>query len=257
MRADKFLSEKYGSRTKAAQAVKRGEVYVNGKEISDPSFDVSQEDELTFAEREESFVSNGGAKLSRALKTFLVDIAGRTFVDVGASTGGFTDCLLQNGAKRVYAVDVGESQLDPSLKSDPRVKVMADTNARYLTAEDFPEEIDGATVDVSFISLSLILPAISHVVKDGASVFALIKPQFECENKKFLSKKGILLDKKIRRAVVEKIYDVAVQNGLYPIDIVNAPLYKGKNVEYVILLEKGAKLYADKKTVAEKADRLV
>ena len=170
MRADKYFAEKFGSRTKAAEAIEKGLILVNGKVIKTKT-EILPTDQIAFIEAEEHFVSNGGYKLSRALKKFAYSCKEKTFVDIGASTGGFTDCLLQNGAKKVYAVDVGESLLDKSLLSSEKIVQMQNTNARYLTKSDFPEEIEGIVTDVSFISLRLIFPVIcgSSGVRSGKS----------------------------------------------------------------------------------------
>lgn len=231
MRADKFLAERFGSRTKAAEAVERGLVLVNGKPIK-PKTEIKETDALTFVETEESFVSNGGYKLNRALKYFDFDCKGMVFADIGASTGGFTDCLLQNGAKKVYTVDVGESLLHDSLVGDERIVQMENTNARYLQKEDFPEEIDGVVTDVSFISLRLIFPTIKAILRENGVAFVLIKPQFECENK-HIGKSGIV-SPSAHPSIVEKVLGYLTDNGLYPHGIVNAPIRKGKNIEYVL-----------------------
>lgn len=231
MRADKFFAEKYGSRTKAAEAVEKGLVLVNGKPIK-PKTEIKETDEISFVEAETRFVSNGGYKLDRALKTFGFDCFGKVFADIGASTGGFTDCLLQNGAKKVYTIDVGESLLHESLREDARIVQMENTNARYLTKEDFPEEIDGVVTDVSFISLRLIFPVIKEILKSDGSALVLIKPQFECE-KKHIGKSGIVTPY-AHPAIVEKVLGYLTDNGLYPHGIVNAPVRKGKNVEYIL-----------------------
>ncbi len=256
MRADKYFAERFGSRTKAAEAIARGDVLLNGKKIK-PSDEVKESDEIQYITPEESYVSSGGNKLARAIKTFSINVKDMIFADVGASTGGFTDCLLQNGAKKVYCVDVGESLLDKKLQKDERIVRMENTNARYLKAETFTDKLDGAVIDVSFISLRLILPVLYEIIKPEGIVIALIKPQFECENKKLLSKSGIVTDKKLRRKIVEKIYDSCVENRLYPQDLINAPLREKKNVEYVILLKKDALSCANKKTIGEKSERLI
>ena len=256
MRADKYCTERYGSRTKAAEAIERGEVLVNGKMVK-PSEDIKDGDFVEYILPKQSYVSNGGVKLARAIQTFNLNVTGTVFADIGASTGGFTDCLLQNGVKKVYCVDVGESLLDKKLQNDERIVRMENTNARYLTKKDFSDLLDGAVIDVSFISLELILPVLYEIVKSGGVVLALIKPQFECENKKLLSKSGLITDKKLRRKIVEKIYDACLRNNLFPQDLVNAPLRERKNVEYVILLKKDAEKYADKKLIGDKADKLI
>ena len=231
MRADKFFSEKFGSRTKAAEAIEKGLVLVNGKSIKAKT-EIKETDVIVFLNAEVSFVSNGGYKLHRALKTFPFDCVGKTFVDIGASTGGFTDCLLQNGAKKVYAIDVGESLLHESLVADSRVIIMDNTNARYLQKGDFPETVDGVVTDVSFISLRLIFPVIKEILQSNGSAFVLIKPQFECENK-HIGKSGIVAPSS-HAAIVEKVLGYLLESGLYPHGIINAPIRKGKNIEYVL-----------------------
>ena len=235
MRADKYFSERYGSRTKAAEAIERGWVIVNGKTIR-PKDEVSETDTVIFAETGDKFVSMGGYKLARAIEAFGVSVKGKSFADVGASTGGFTDCLLQNGAARVYAVDVGESLLDERLRADSRVIVKDNTNARYLTKEAFEEPIDGVVADVSFISLRLIFPVIAYLLGDDGFALVLIKPQFECENKN-IGKSGIVPPSK-HVEIVKKVLGYAEAVGLYPFNLVNAPVRKGKNVEYVLYVGK-------------------
>ena len=252
MRADKFFATRYGSRTKSAEAIERGWVLVNGKTIR-PKDEVSETDIITFAETGDKFVSMGGYKLARALSEFHVDVSDKIWVDLGASTGGFTDCLLQNGAKRVYAVDVGESLLDERLQGDNRVIVMDNTNARYLTRQAFDEPIDGVVADVSFISLRLIFPVIAEILDENGYAVTLIKPQFECDGKT-MGKSGIVRPS-LHREIVKKVLDYAEMAGLFPVDIVNAPVRKGKNVEYVVYLskrkEKAAPLWQLINTVAE------
>ena len=238
MRADKFFAEKFGSRTKAAEAIEKGLVLVNGKEIKVKA-EVLETDEITYVQAKEYFVSNGGYKLARAINEFAFSCLDKRAADIGASTGGFTDCLLQNGAKRVYAVDVGESLLHESLKTNERVSIMDNVNARYLTKTDFPEEINLITTDVSFISLRLILPSIADILSVDGDAFVLIKPQFECE-KKNIGKSGIVKTA-AHGDIVKKILSFSIDLGLYPYGIVNAPIRKGKNVEYVAWLRKQAK----------------
>ncbi len=235
MRIDKYFAEKYGSRTKAAEAVQGGLVLVNGKIVS-PSYEVKSGDVFEFKEAYESFVSAGGYKLSKALKDFNASVSGGVFADIGASTGGFTDCLFQNGAKKVYCIDVGESQLSQKLK-DKNVVVIDNFNARNLHKGLFTEKLDGATIDVSFISLTYILGGVAGILESGAQVFALIKPQFECESS-HVGKNGIVRDSKIHKRIITKIYSFAESVGLAPIKLTNAPICKEKNMEYVILLEK-------------------
>lgn len=239
MRIDKFLTEKFGSRNKASAAISDGLVLVNGKQVN-ASYEVKDTDEITFIKPKESYVSVGGFKLSKALKDFQFDVKNKIFVDVGASTGGFTDCLLQNGAKKVYCIDIGESQLDESLIVK-NVKVIDNFNARNLCLELFEEKPDCAVIDVSFISLTYVLGAVSKILPDGGSVIALIKPQFECEGKT-VGKNGIVKDKKIHEKVITKICDFAKTCNLSPVKLTNAPIVKGKNKEYLLLLIKNANI---------------
>lgn len=235
MRADKFFAEKFGSRTKAAEELSAGRILRGGKALL-PKDEVSEADEFNFLVPQERFVSAGGYKLSRALKEFAFDCFGKTFADIGASTGGFTDCLLQNGAKKVFAIDVGESLLHPSLFNDPRVVCMDNVNARYLSANDFPCVINGVTADVSFISLKHIFPVISAILgEESKDAFVLIKPQFECE-KQGIGKSGIVSLSR-HKAIVQKVLSYAAQSSLMPLEITNAPLKKGKNLEYILHLQ--------------------
>lgn len=236
MRIDKFLAEKFGSRTKAAVAVDKGLVLVNGKNIS-ASYDVGEKDQLTFLEAEENFVSAGGYKLSKALKDFGYSVVGKVFADIGASTGGFTDCLFQNGASKVYCIDVGTSQLDDTLKTE-NIVIIDGFNARNLNLNLFSEILDGIVIDVSFISLTYLLEAVSNVLLEGRDVIALIKPQFECGSRK-VGKNGIVKDVKVREEIVEKIYNFAISVGLAPLKITYAPIIKAKNMEYLLFMKKG------------------
>lgn len=236
MRIDKYLAEKYGSRNKASEIIKKGLVLVDGKPVS-ASFDYREGQVLTFLEREEEFVSNGGYKLSKALRDFDFSVRGKIIADIGASNGGFTDCLFKNGALKVYCIDVGESLLDESLKGK-NVVIIDGFNARNLNSNLFAEKIDGAVIDVSFISLTYILDAVANVLDDGAFVIALIKPQFECGNRN-IGKNGIVRDMRQHRRIIEKIYDYAVQCNLQPVKLTDAPIRKNKNIEYLVLLIKG------------------
>lgn len=238
MRLDAYLcaEKKFASRTKAAEAIEKGLVKLNGK-IPKPSSEITGNDVLEITE-DLVYVSNGGYKLERAKVCFGLDFNGKVFADIGASTGGYTDCLLKNGAKKVYAVDVGENQLADKLKTDGRVAVMDRTNARNLTADDFDCKLDGVTVDCSFISLKLLLPPLSQLIADGYIV-ALIKPQFECDVKKKF-KNGVIRDKKVQINACLSVYDCAVSCGLTPVGFTYAPLKKDKNTEFLILLVKNA-----------------
>lgn len=235
MRLDKYLADRFNSRTKAAQAIEEGLVLVDGKPVS-PSYEYKDGDEITFIQPDEQFVSNGGYKLSKALKDFGFSVAGKVFADIGASNGGFTDCLFQNGAKKVYCIDVGESQLDPGL-NDKNVVILDNFNARNLTKDVFAEQIDGAVIDVSFISLTYILKNVAEVLGDGGYIIALIKPQFECEGR-HIGKGGIVKDTAIHKKVITKICNFALEVGLLPLNLTNAPIKRDKNKEYLVLLRK-------------------
>ena len=255
MRLDKYLAANgFSSRTKAARAIEKGLVTLNGR-TAKASDEVAEGDRVEVRAEEVGFASEGGQKLYKALRAFGASVGGQVFADLGASTGGFTDCLLQNGAARVYAVDVGESQLAPHLARDTRVVVMDRTNARYLGAEQFPEPIDGVTVDVSFISLTLILPAVARILREGGHAFVLIKPQFECGGRG-LNKHGILKDAAARRAIAEEIARFACSLGLRPLRLTNAPLRARKNVEYILYLQKREDASIDCAAFARQADEL-
>ncbi len=236
MRIDVYLAQKFGSRTKAATAVNKGLVLVNGKKVT-RSYEVKDGDAVEIIEAEENFVSAGGFKLAKALKDFDFCVKDKIFADIGASTGGFTDCLLQNGAKKVYCIDVGQSQLDKKLKVK-NVVIIDGFNARNLNGDLFEEALDGAVIDVSFISLTYVFGAVANTLENGKNVLALIKPQFECESRS-VGKNGIVRDDKIKAKIIEKIYNFALSVDLAPKKLTAAPIVKGKNIEFVILLEKG------------------
>jgi len=194
------------SRAQAQALIRAGRVRVGGKVLDKPGTPVPSDAPIEVTEPP-AFVSRGGEKLAAALDAFGVDPGGRVCLDVGASTGGFTDCLLQRGAARVYAVDVGRGQLDWRLRNDPRVVVREGVNARHLRAEDVGEPVDLATVDVSFISLRLVLPPLGSVVKPGGDVIALVKPQFEAGREQV--RRGVVRDPAVHQAVVEGIASFA------------------------------------------------
>lgn len=235
MRIDKYLAERFGSRTRAAQAISQGLVLVNGAKTA-PSREVGPDDRITFTEPEESFVSNGGYKLSKALKDFDLSVAGGVFADVGASNGGFTDCLFQSGAKKVYCIDVGENQLDASLHSK-NIVVIDNFNARNMSAAMFDEILDGVVIDVSFISLTHVLDKAAEALDDKKVVIALIKPQFECDGGR-VGKRGVVKDAATHRRAIAKIYDFACGCNLAPRRLTTAPIKAGKNKEYLALFIK-------------------
>lgn len=226
------------SREKAKVLIMAGQVYVDNQKADKPG-DTFPEDALVEVRGKGlQYVSRGGLKLEKAMKEFGLTLTGKTCMDIGASTGGFTDCMLQNGAAKVYAVDVGYGQLAWSLRTDPRVVNLERTNARYLTAEQVPEPVDFFSVDVSFISLTLILPAVRPLLRDGGRAVCLIKPQFEAGREK-VGKKGVVRDKAVHIEVIEKILDFALQNGYSVLGLTYSPV-KGPegNIEYLVYLEK-------------------
>lgn len=243
MRIDAFLHKRgdFVSRTKASEAIERGQIKVNGKVVTKNSYDVTETDHIETDNQIEVFVSNGGFKLEKAICDFKLSVNGLTFADVGASTGGFTDCLLKHGANKIYAIDVGESLLSEQLKVNSKVIVIDNFNARNLTIQTLGEKVDGVVCDVSFISLTYVLSQIYSVLKDDGFCIALIKPQFEC-GKKELNKNGIVTDKKARVLCVKKIFDYASAIGLIPEKFTNAPIKPDKNREYLVYLKKGGSI---------------
>ena len=238
MRIDLFLAENgyCKSRSKAAEAIKEGRVLVDGKPVEKPSFLVEEGMEVTLLEsEEEGFVSRAGYKLEGALKAFDIDVSGMTAVDLGASTGGFTDCLLQRGAAYVYAVDVGHSQLDDKLLCDARVKNMEKTNARYLKKEDFARPVDMVVTDVSFISQRLLYPAVADILPSGGLFVSLIKPQFEV-GKQHVGKGGIVRDPsgKLFRNLLAELKAEGSNHGLKLLSYTDSPILGGDgNREYL------------------------
>lgn len=237
MRLDALLysSGYFPSRTKAVEAINKNQVLLNGKPTK-PSVSVENLDGVTVLSDANRFVSNGGYKLQKAIDDFGLNLKGLTFADIGASNGGFTDCLLQAGVEKVVAVDVGENQLEKVLIQSGKVKVLDNTNARYLTEDILGERVDGVTSDVSFISLTYILDGVKNVLKDNGIAILLIKPQFEC-GKEFLNKNGIVKDVSAREKAIKKIYNACYEKGLFAVNFTTAPIKENKNVEYLILLK--------------------
>ena len=226
------------SRQKAQATIMAGLVFVDGQRSDKPGTPVAEDASVEVRGHALRYVSRGGLKLEKAMQTFPITLEGKVCADIGASTGGFTDCMLQNGAKKVYAVDVGYGQLDWRLRSDERVVCMERTNARYLTHKQIPDELDFASVDVSFISLKIILPAVCPLLKDGGKAVCLIKPQFEAGREK-VGKKGVVRDKAVHEEVVQMICDFAVENGYSVLGLTFSPV-KGPegNIEYLVFLQK-------------------
>ena len=237
-RLDLLLVEKdlAATREQARLLIIAGSVIVDGEIIDKPGTKV-REDAAVAVTSAPKYVSRGGLKLERALDVFQIDVSGRVVVDVGASTGGFTDCLLQRGAARVYAVDVGYGQLDWRLRSDPRVVVMERTNARYLT--ELPEPADLATVDVSFISLRQILPSVSRLLRKGGRIVALVKPQFEAGRRQ-VGKGGVVRDPEVHRLVLRGLAEWGTSERLGIQRLTVSPIRgPAGNVEFVALVAPG------------------
>lgn len=231
------------SREKAKAIIMAGQVYVNNQKVDKAGTEIKPEDKLEVRGNTLKYVSRGGLKLEKAMQEFPIELNEKICMDVGASTGGFTDCMLQNGAKKVYSVDVGYGQLAWKLRTDERVINLERTNFRYVTNEQIPDLIDFSSVDVSFISLKHILPVLYNFLKDNGQAVCLIKPQFEAGKDK-VGKKGVVRDLSVHLEVVEKIISLAVENGFAVLGLQFSPI-KGPegNIEYLIYLNKSSEPY--------------
>ena len=239
-RLDVLLTERglLDSRQKAQATIMSGIVFVNGQRVDKVGTAVSNDALIEIRGTTLPYVSRGGLKLEKAMQTFPLTLTGKICADIGASTGGFTDCMLQNGAKKVYAVDVGYGQLDWKLRNDARVACMERTNARYLTHEEIPEELDFASVDVSFISLKLIFPALYGLLREGGEIACLIKPQFEAGREK-VGKKGVVRDPAVHLEVLEHFLIHAKENHFTVLGITYSPIRGPEgNIEYLGFLRK-------------------
>ncbi len=227
---ERGLSE---SRQKAQAIIMAGEVYVDGRKVDKAGTAVEEESKIEVRGKVLRYVSRGGLKLEKAMTCWPIHLKGAVCADIGASTGGFTDCMLQNGAEMVYAVDVGYNQLDWRLRTHPKVVCMERTNARYLTREQIPRPLDFFSVDVSFISLNLILPAVRPLMKEGGSGVCLVKPQFEAGRDK-VGKKGVVRDPQVHLEVLEQFLEHADHAGFSVLDLTFSPI-KGPegNIEYL------------------------
>lgn len=244
-RLDQALVERglCDSREKAKRAIMAGQVRINGHTAQKPSDSVKTNDEVTVTEPEQ-FVSRGGYKLEHALEHFKLEVSGIVAIDLGASTGGFTDCLLQRGAAKVYAVDVGQGQLAWKLRQDPRVVVMEKTNARELTPDRFPEPFSPVAlvvIDCSFISLKKILPPAVALLRPSGKIAALIKPQFEAGKAEADKGEGVITDPAVHERVLRELEEfVSRENNLRWHGVTESPLLgqKGGNKEFLVLIEK-------------------
>lgn len=227
------------SRERAKTTIMSGLVFVDGQRADKPGMQVSPDANVEVRGAALPYVSRGGFKLEKALKVFPANPADKVCIDCGASTGGFTDVLLQNGAKKVYSVDVGYGQLAWSLRQDERVVNMERTNIRYISSEQIPEPIDLAVMDLSFISIKLVLPAVCSLLKNGGALICLIKPQFEAGREE-VGKKGVVRDKAVHLSVIESVLSFAPTVGMTVMGLDFSPI-KGPegNREYLCYMKKG------------------
>ncbi|HWJ76853.1 MAG TPA: TlyA family RNA methyltransferase [Niallia sp.] len=238
-RIDVLLVEQglFETREKAKRAVMAGIVYCDENRLDKPGEKINVESKLTVKGKKLQYVSRGGLKLEKALQVFDIDMKDKVLLDIGSSTGGFTDCALQNGAKQSYALDVGYNQLAWKLRQDERVIVMERTNFRYVTPADLEGEMPNiASIDVSFISLKLILPVLKTLLSSGSNVIALVKPQFEAGRDQ-VGKKGIVRDKKVHESVLETIIEFAKNEGYIIKNLSFSPITGGDgNIEFLLHL---------------------
>lgn len=228
----------FPSREKAKASVMAGLVYVDGQRVDKPGTSVDTEADITVKEALCPYVSRGGLKLEKALELYGFSLENATAVDIGASTGGFTDCMLQKGAKKVFAIDVGYGQLDWKLRNDPRVVNMEKTNVRYLDTDTVDSDVDFISIDVSFISLKLIFPVAAKLLADDGSLVCLVKPQFEAGRSQ-VGKKGIVRDASVHKEVIENVIGYGKDNGLYSHGLTYSPVTGTKgNIEYLLYMKK-------------------
>lgn len=239
-RLDVYLVENgmVSGRDLAKSLIMEGKVYVNNQKADKAGDQVGEKDKVELRGETLKYVSRGGLKLEKAMSEFSISLQGLVAMDIGASTGGFTDCMLQNGAIKVYSVDVGYGQLAWKLRTDERVVNMERTNIRYVTKETIGEELDFASIDVSFISLKLVLPVACELLKDGGELVALIKPQFEAGREK-VGKKGVVRDPEVHREVIEAVTEFAQNNGLNVLGLEFSPIRGPEgNIEYLMYARK-------------------
>ncbi len=235
MRLDKLLFERglVRSREKAQALIMAGLVFVDGRRVEKPGFQVKGDERIEVLETQR-FVSRAGYKLEGAIKRFGIDPSGKIVLDVGSSTGGFTDCLLQHGARKVYAVDVGRGQMDPKLRENPRVVLYEKTDARELTEEHIPEKVDLITVDVSFISATKVLPNVIRFLKEEGKLLVLVKPQFELSPRDV--RKGVVRERELRKRAVLKVARFLKEHGFKVLGVIKAfPKGTKGNEEFFIL----------------------
>lgn len=257
-RLDVVLVEKgfFESREKAKASIMAGVVFVDEQKVDKAGEMISSDAKIEVRGNVCPYVSRGGLKLAKAISEFDIDLSGKVCMDIGASTGGFTDCMLQNGAKKVFSVDVGYGQFAWKLRQDERVVCMERTNIRYVTGEDIGEELDFASVDVSFISLTKVLPVAFLLTKDCGEVVALIKPQFEAGREQ-VGKKGVVRDSDVHKEVIRKVIDFSNSIGFGVKGLSFSPI-KGPegNIEFLVYLYKGENKFFDIEDVVLQASAL-
>ncbi|NLD20342.1 MAG: TlyA family RNA methyltransferase [Clostridiales bacterium] len=239
-RLDIVLTEKgfFASRERAKASIMAGLIYVDGMRIDKPGTSISHDADISVKENLCPYVSRGGLKLEKALEVFDFSLEGFVAVDIGASTGGFTDCMLQNGAEKVYAIDVGYGQLDWKLRNDHRVVNMEKINVRYMDVDSVGRNIDFISIDVSFISLKLVFPVAAQLLHDKGCLVCLIKPQFEAGREQ-VGKKGIVRDPAVHRQVIGNVVKYGSENGLYAHGLAYSPVKGTKgNIEYLLFMRK-------------------
>ena len=239
-RLDVILTRKniFPSREKARASIMAGLVYVDGQRVDKPGTAVSADAEITVKEDLCPYVSRGGLKLEKALESFGFSMENAVAVDIGASTGGFTDCMLQKGARKVFAIDVGYGQLDWRLRNDARVVNMEKVNVRHLDTDTVDRDVDFISIDVSFISLKLVLPVASRLLAPDGALVCLVKPQFEAGRSQ-VGKKGIVRDPAVHREVIANVIGYGAENGLHPHGLTYSPVTGTKgNIEYLLYLKK-------------------
>lgn len=256
-RLDIYLVENglVSGRDLAKSLIMEGKVYVNNQKADKAGEQIGEKDKVELRGETLKYVSRGGLKLEKAINTFPISLNGCVAMDIGASTGGFTDCMLQNGARKVYSVDVGYGQLAWKLRTDERVVNMERTNIRYVTMDDIGEELDFASVDVAFISLKLVLPVANNLLKENGEVVALIKPQFEAGREK-VGKKGVVRDPAVHKEVIMSITDFAQENGFKVLGIEFSPIRGPEgNIEYLMYAKKCSEF--EKEDFTDKISSLV
>lgn len=252
-RADIILSKKglAESKEKAMRLIMEGVVYIGDTRIDTPGETISMNSEIKIRKKANRYVSRGGLKLEKAIEYFKLTLEDKVSMDIGSSTGGFTDCMLKNKVKKVFAVDVGYGQLDWKLRNDPRVIVMERTNIRNVKKEDIGEPLDFVSIDVSFISLKRVLPIAKKLLIENGEIIALIKPQFEVA-KNEVGEKGIIKDENIHYKAIKNIKEYCINIGLFPSGLTYSPITGAKgNIEFLIYLKKGQEATIENKLISK------